>query len=156
MRITRNLILIPLTILVISDCARQRPVVVRDSAVDSAISSSEEQLPAISVEMLKERIDSAEMDCYILDVRSLMEYNGPLGHIEGAHHIPMQELDERLDELVGLEDQPIYVICHSGGRSARATRMLLDAGFRAVNVAGGMLAWSQLIAKLAESSGNPD
>ncbi len=156
MKVTRNLILITLTILVIGSCAQQQPVVVRDSVVDSAVSSTEEQLPAISVEMLKERIDSIGTDVFVLDVRMPMEYNGPLGHIEGAHSIPLQELGERLDELTNLQDRPIYVICHSGGRSARATRMLLDAGFQAVNVTGGMLAWSQLIEKLAEINGNPD
>ena len=156
MKVTRNLILFPMTVLVISGCLQQQLVVVRDSAVDSVVDNATEQLPTISVEELKERIDSAETDVYILDVRSLLEYNGLLGHIEGAHHIHIQELGERLDELVGVEDQPIYVICHSGGRSARATRILLDAGFQATNVAGGMLAWFYLMKDLAESMGSPD
>lgn len=47
-------------------------------------------------------------------------------------------------ELVAVKDQPIYVICRSGNRSATATRMLLEAGYQATNVAGGMRAWNAL------------
>ena len=36
----------------------------------------------------------------------------------------------------------IYVICQSGGRSARATRVFVDAGIDAYNVTGGMTAWN--------------
>jgi rhodanese-related sulfurtransferase len=48
-------------------------------------------------------------------------------------------LADRLDELP--RDETLLVICRSGGRSAVATETLVDAGFDAVNVTGGMLAW---------------
>ena len=123
----------------------QRQAAVR---IDPAV-SAEEQLPTITVEALKERI-TAGTATFILDVRTPGEYYGPLGHIEGARLIPVPELAQRLGELADVKEGPIFVICHAGGRSTRATRMLLDAGFQAVNVAGGMQAWDKLVGKQSE------
>jgi rhodanese-related sulfurtransferase len=74
---------------------------------------------------------------WLLDVRERHEWDA--GHAPGAHLIPLGELAARQDELP--EDDQILVICHSGGRSAMATRALLGAGYHAANVAGGMIAW---------------
>jgi sulfur dioxygenase len=76
----------------------------------------------------------------ILDVREPDEFTGPLGHIEGAMLIPLGELAERVGELA--KDQPIVAVCRAGGRSAQATNILVQAGFKEVaNLAGGMLRW---------------
>ena len=133
----------------------QRPAAVRiDPGADPAV-SAEEQLPTVTAEALKDRITAGTVT-FILDVRTPEEYDGPLGHIEGARLIPVQELAQRLGELADVKDRPIFMICRSGGRSARATRMLLDAGFQAINIAGGMQAWHELVGKQSESKENPD
>lgn len=76
----------------------------------------------------------------ILDVREATEFSGPLGHIEGAILIPLRELSRRAGELS--HHRPIVVVCRSGVRSATATTMLRQAGFRDVaNMSGGMLRW---------------
>jgi sulfur dioxygenase len=76
----------------------------------------------------------------ILDVREPAEFNGPLGHIKGAVLIPLGELAERADELA--RDRPIVALCRAGGRSAQATIILQQAGFKDVaNLTGGMLRW---------------
>ena len=80
---------------------------------------------------------------FVLDVRTAEEFDGPLGHIEGARLIPVQELAQRLAELQDVQYRQIHVVCRSGGRSSRATKMLLEAGFDAINVEGGMRAWRQ-------------
>lgn len=100
-------------------------------------------LPAISVEALSERLASGR-ETFILDVRTPEEYDGPLGHITGARLIPVQALADQMGELSDLRDKEIFVICRSGNRSATATRMLMDEGFEAINVLGGMQAWNQL------------
>lgn len=128
-------------------CVQRQAAARIDPGLDSAASA--EELPAVTVEVLKGRID-AGMATFILDVRTLEEYDGPLDHIEGSRLIPVQELPQRLGELSVVKDQHIFVICRSDWRSARATRMLLDAGFRASNVAGGMQAWSDLLEKQSE------
>ena len=79
-------------------------------------------------------------DVQILDVREREEFDGPLGHIPGARLIPLGNLGEQLDGIP--KDQPIVAVCRAGGRSARATLMLRQAGFPEVaNLAGGILSW---------------
>ena len=73
----------------------------------------------------------------ILDVRE--DYEWEAGHVDGAIHIPLDALPERIDDLD--PDQDLAVICRTGGRSARATAWLESHGYSAVNVTGGMGAW---------------
>jgi rhodanese-related sulfurtransferase len=74
----------------------------------------------------------------LLDVREDDEWTS--GHAPDAVHVPMTELAERLDEVP--DGDPLYVICRSGGRSARVTAYLNMQGWDAVNVAGGMQHWA--------------
>jgi glyoxylase-like metal-dependent hydrolase (beta-lactamase superfamily II)/rhodanese-related sulfurtransferase len=76
----------------------------------------------------------------IVDVREPDEFNGPLGHIEGARLVPLGALAARAGELDA--EVPIVTVCRSGARSAQATVLLKQAGFEKVaNLAGGMLRW---------------
>src|SRR3954449_11316837 len=79
-------------------------------------------------------------DAIAIDVREQYEWDA--GHIEGARHIPLGELPNRLDELP--RDADIVFYCQSGGRSARALDVARDAGFaRAKHLRGGFSAWKQ-------------
>jgi hydroxyacylglutathione hydrolase len=74
----------------------------------------------------------------ILDVRSNSEWQE--SHIEGATHIFLGELSDRLHELP--KDRPIITQCQSGGRSSIAASVLRRADFRSVsNLTGGLHAW---------------
>ena len=76
-------------------------------------------------------------------MRSPGEFEGELGHLEGAHLIPLDELRDRLDEVPG--DRPVVAVCQSGKRSAMAAEILLKSGYqRVANVAGGLIQWSRL------------
>ncbi|KRC33061.1 rhodanese [Oerskovia sp. Root918] len=75
----------------------------------------------------------------LLDVREQDEWDA--GHAPDAVHIPLGELPVRWGELD--PEVPILVICHSGGRSARAAAWLNQGDFDATNLDGGMVAWSQ-------------
>ena len=77
----------------------------------------------------------------ILDVRTEEEYFGPLGHIEGSILIPINELENRLNELNEYKKNTIYVVCRSGNRSCLGKDILNENNFTAVNVNGGMLNW---------------
>ena len=77
----------------------------------------------------------------VLDVRTEEEYYGPLGHINGSILIPINELEDRLDELNDYKENTIYVVCRSGNRSGIGKDILNENNFTAVNVDGGMLAW---------------
>jgi rhodanese-related sulfurtransferase len=76
-------------------------------------------------------------DGWLLDVREQNEWDA--GHSPEAHLIPMGEVMDRLDEIP--LDSEVVVICHSGYRSWQVTKALVDGGYDAVNVAGGMEAW---------------
>jgi rhodanese-related sulfurtransferase len=76
---------------------------------------------------------SAAEPPYLLDVRTPEEFAA--GHIPGAVNIPVDELRSRLGELP--RDRQIAAYCQVGQRGYLATRILLQAGFSAVNVSGG-------------------
>ncbi len=78
-------------------------------------------------------------DAVLLDVREADEWAA--GHAPQAIHIPLGELTERVGELP--EGRRVLVVCHAGGRSARATAWLVGNGIDALNVDGGMLDWAR-------------
>jgi rhodanese-related sulfurtransferase len=80
-------------------------------------------------------------DAVLLDVRENDEWTA--GHAPSAVHVPMGQVVQRLDEIAAaLPDRPVRVVCRSGGRSARVAAYLIQAGWDAVNVDGGMRAWA--------------
>ena len=78
--------------------------------------------------------DSAE-EGFLLDVREPVEL--ALEQVPGAVNIPLGQLRLRLGELP--RDRDILIICRSGQRAYLATRILLQHGFTARNLSGGML-----------------
>jgi rhodanese-related sulfurtransferase len=91
---------------------------------------------ALSATDAKARLDSPDAP-YILDVRQPEEFRA--GHIAGAELIPLNELGRRLKELP--KDREILCVCQSGSRSSVATRQLASAGYRTINLRGGMIGW---------------
>ena len=77
---------------------------------------------------------------FFLDVRNPEEL--AVESVPGATNIPLPNLRERLGELP--RDREILVICRSGQRAYYATRILLQNGFKARNISGGMLSRSHL------------
>lgn len=83
--------------------------------------------------------------CAVLDVRTPQEWAG--GHIEGAVHVPLDDLQKRLHE-VPRDGRRMFVICAGGGRSQAAATFLANRGFLNVhNVEGGMNAWKGPVVK---------
>jgi NADPH-dependent 2,4-dienoyl-CoA reductase/sulfur reductase-like enzyme/rhodanese-related sulfurtransferase len=75
---------------------------------------------------------------FLLDVRHPEEL--AVESVPGAVNIPLDQLRSRLNELP--KDQEICVICRSGQRAYYATRILLQNGFKARNLSGGMMSQS--------------
>ncbi|HUG27114.1 MAG TPA: rhodanese-like domain-containing protein [Gemmatimonadales bacterium] len=74
----------------------------------------------------------------IVDVRAESEWDA--GHLPGAIHIPLPELEERLGEIP--TDRDVVTHCQGGGRSAIAASLLKARGYdRVANLAGGYSAW---------------
>ncbi len=85
--------------------------------------------------------DSAK-DGFLLDVREKVEL--AVEHVPEAVNIPLGELRSRLEELP--RDREILVICRSGQRAYTATRCLIQHGFKARTISGGMLSHAILTA----------
>lgn len=85
----------------------------------------------------------------ILDVRE--DYEWEAGHVDGAIHIPLEQLPQRLGELD--PDTDLNIICRTGGRSFRATTWLNQNGYSAFNVVGGMGAWFEANKPMVSSNG---
>jgi NADPH-dependent 2,4-dienoyl-CoA reductase/sulfur reductase-like enzyme/rhodanese-related sulfurtransferase len=79
---------------------------------------------------------------FLLDVRQPAEL--AVEQVPGVVNIPLPELRARLGELP--RDREIHVICRSGQRAYYATRILLQNGFQARNISGGMLSHATLTA----------
>lgn len=93
---------------------------------------------------------SVPAEAWLLDVREPDEWSA--GHAPAAVHISMGELNERAGEIP--RDEPVYVICRSGNRSARAVQALNAAGWEATNVSGGMNEWAAAGRPMVSESGD--
>jgi adenylyltransferase/sulfurtransferase len=78
----------------------------------------------------------------LVDVREVHEWE--IGRIEGARLAPLSRFADALKTFDSAQDVVLY--CRSGVRSAKAVKVLQEAGFRRVwNLDGGILAWSEEI-----------
>lgn len=91
--------------------------------------------------------DMDKQSITLLDVRTQDEYE--MGSIEGATHIPLDELRERIEELP--KSKPIYVFCAVGLRGYLALKILKARGFEKVfNLSGGYKTYASSIAPIQE------
>ena len=79
---------------------------------------------------------------FLLDVRDPDEFEE--GHIPGAVNLPLNEIRTRMEELP--RDREISIYCGVGQRAYYATRLLLQNGYRAKNLAGGIRTYKQIAA----------
>ena len=105
---------------------------------NSLTSSAPVTIPELGPRDLKALLDS-DAPPFLLDVRGPDEQ--AIAEIGGAL-LPLNELPWRVDELAGHKDNLVVVHCRSGARSAQAVQFLRERGYNAVNLRGGILAWS--------------
>ena len=104
-------------------------------------------VPTVTVQELSDPLPPGTT---VLDVREPVEWEH--GHIDGALHIPMTELTQRLDELpVG----HTVVVCKVGGRSAQVVAYLAQQGHDVVNLDGGMIEWADAGRAMVSETGRP-
>jgi rhodanese-related sulfurtransferase len=106
----------------------------------------EPAVPAISPEEASLRIGDGAV---LLDVREPDEWSA--GHAPTAVHVPLAALAANVDTFD--KKTPIIAVCRVGGRSERAAGLLLQRGFDAVNLAGGMQAWEAATLPVVTDSG---
>lgn len=99
-----------------------------------------ENIPAVSPHEALQM--QTQKQAVIIDVREKDEWNA--GHIAGAIHIPLSEVQDHLTELAKYQNSPLIMQCRSGVRSAKAANVLKIAGFSNVyNLEGGLNAWQK-------------
>ena len=93
----------------------------------------------LSVTAARDLVQGDPVRARIIDVRESHEL--AICRLEGAEHIPMRQIPERLAGLS--RDQHLLILCHHGSRSLNVTRYLRQQGFEAVsNIAGGIDTWA--------------
>jgi rhodanese-related sulfurtransferase len=97
---------------------------------------------SISAVEVREIIVRHDSGYAIIDVRTKAEYESETGHIPGARLIPLDEIEQRLPELLPLKDRELIIYCRSGRRSAEACQFLARKGFHVRNMEGGILKWN--------------
>lgn len=105
------------------------------------------QIPTVTVDGVPHPLPEGLV---VLDVREPVEWAH--GHIDGAVHIPLMQLPQRLAEL---PDGQTLVVCKIGGRSAQAVGYLTQQGIDAVNLDGGMLEWAGAGRPMVSETGRP-
>ena len=107
----------------------------------AAAEAAEAPIPTITVQELKSKLDAKEA-FELIDVRENFEWE--IARIPGAKLIPLGELPSRMSELDTADE--IVLQCKSGIRSAKALKLLREAGFAKLsNLTGGIEAWADQI-----------
>ena len=108
-----------------------------------SLAQEPDSIQSITVKKVMEKIKKNE-DMLLLDVRTEEEYEGSLGHLDSSILIPIDQLTEKIDELNEFKEKEIIVICQGGFRSRKGTKILLESGFNAFDMKGGMLAYREM------------
>lgn len=107
--------------------------------------------PQISLDELRARLAGPQPPL-VLDVRTPTEWGS--GHIDGAMHVPLIELEARLHEVP--RDRQLAVICRTSNRSASAVSLLRRAGIaNLLHVLGGMSKWAPATAGSCSGGAKP-
>ncbi|MBW4447110.1 MAG: molybdopterin-synthase adenylyltransferase MoeB [Spirirestis rafaelensis WJT71-NPBG6] len=102
------------------------------------------EIQEMTVQELKQLLDSGADDFVLLDVRNPHEYE--IAKIEGSVLVPLPDIENgegvtKVKEL--LNGHRLIAHCKMGGRSAKALGILKEAGIEGTNVKGGITAWSK-------------
>ena len=113
---------------------------------EAAAAAEQQALPEMTVQELKQVLDSGAQDYVLIDVRNPNEYE--IAKIEGAILVPLPDIEqgsgvEKVKSLV--QGQRLIAHCKMGVRSAKALTILKQHGIAGTNVKGGITAWSQEI-----------
>lgn len=106
----------------------------------------ETAVPEMTVQELKQLMEQGMNDYVLIDVRNPNEYE--IAKIPGSTLIPLSDIEDGngVEQVKDLTNgHRLIAHCKMGGRSAKALRILKDAGIEGTNLKGGIRAWSQEI-----------
>ena len=97
------------------------------------------KVPTITAEEVKQALDEKK-NVIMLDVRTPDEFSR--GTIAGSINIPVDEISNKIENVISDKNKTIYVYCLSGSRSAVAAQAMLKKGYTNVfSMTSGLLAW---------------
>ncbi|MEG9328430.1 rhodanese-like domain-containing protein [Salinimicrobium catena] len=107
--------------------------------VSAAFAQSSAEISVIEVKEYDQKIKKKEVQ--LVDVRTPEEFKE--GHIKGAKNIDFFS-EDFIEQFQGMDkNEPIYIYCRSGNRSAKASKKLSEAGFKKIiDLEGGYKAWA--------------
>jgi sulfur-carrier protein adenylyltransferase/sulfurtransferase len=110
----------------------------------AAEAKQQAELMEMTVQELKQLLDSGADDFVLLDVRNPNEYE--IAQIPGSVLVPLPEIESgegvaKVKDL--LNGHRLIAHCKMGGRSAKALAILKESGIEGTNVKGGITAWSR-------------
>ena len=95
-------------------------------------------VPEVTVAWTREHLGEFRL----IDVRELEEYQGELGHVAGSELLPLGTVEQSVASWD--REEPIVIVCRSGGRSGRAAKSLEAMGFKRIaSMRGGMIEWNR-------------
>lgn len=98
-------------------------------------------IPEVTPEKMQEAAEN-KSGALIIDVRTPEEY--ARGHIASSQLIPIDDLPQKIADVVPDKNALVYVYCFSGSRSAPAVQLMLRTGYKNVyHMPSGLLAWRQ-------------
>ena len=116
--------------------AKLCPLLMALCLVGFSSSAADSKQPAVSDEALRK-------DALVIDVRTAGEFKS--GHVSKAINVPIDELDKRIEEVAPEKGKLLVVHCQSGGRSAKAARLLERKGYTNVHDLGSLAHARQVI-----------
>lgn len=128
-------------LLVLFACAQTQPVAAPPSpapAPSEPVAAVEPALAVRNIDVATLKADKERGAIKLVDVRTPEEFAS--GHVPGAVNLPVDQVEARIGE-VDAPGAEVYLVCRSGGRSAKAADLLLAKGYAPVNVQGGTEAW---------------
>jgi rhodanese-related sulfurtransferase len=104
-------------------------------------------MPEVSATEAKQIIESGSQ---LVDVRTDVEFQA--GHIPGARHVPLADLQRESASLD--QDQPVVIYCRAGNRSGPAAEAFAASGWKAHSIEGGLVAWGEAGFELEPADGS--
>jgi rhodanese-related sulfurtransferase len=105
-----------------------------------------DNMEEITVQEFKEKLEAEKSNVLLLDVREPFEQYQSKIEYENSVLIPVDQLEDRLNEIEEHKDRQVVCMCRSGSRSANACKLLEKEGFSHVkNLKGGINEWAREI-----------
>ena len=91
----------------------------------------------ISFDASEDILQHLPENAHLIDVRTTEEYES--GHVSGAQNISVDQIETAIQIAVPEKTDVIIVYCRSGNRSAQASKILEDMGYKVILDAGGII-----------------